>query len=797
MATSKKKVAKKVVKKAKKNKFLGFLLFIVIIGVLVLGGLSYVKLNKVNKSLASVDEKFDAIPNEISSPVDFFSIDVSGASFSWVLDKTYFPTTEELKRPTYTEGNKTTTITLKCVVEMNAIDKILDNILKLGLDEKTWSKNVKILALEATDKEIVEEYASKISLPDVIYANVGLRTSTVMYDGVSLSWESRNPLIMTNEGVVTGTGECELVCTITKGSETVSRVLNITVASALSEYEIINTSFEDYNDSTYTNVDSFQGLELINSLSKDGYATFRVKKDTDDGIINTLSYENLKEIKFSYTYTGSSGGKDTYTKNSYVELLISDDQENYTSLKKETLSDALIHDFSFDLTGKSGYLQVKITTEYSESYIAITDFLLTRYYGASDVKEALLKDIPSKVNANYDFPLTTSLGGVVSYTSSNEEVLSNLGVIKEVSEPTVVTYHVTVSGFAFPVSFDVEIKVVGPSSVEPVEVRFIDLNKNGGNSDCGESTYIRIGNIDVLIDAGDNYNQTFENVKACINEYSLDKEIDYMIATHPDSDHIGGMDEILKEFSVLHLITFVENSGDTTGVFNSYKAAYTEEGCEVCYVTDSYNNNGTCKRRIELANDVYIDIINTTFYELDANATNDNNGRSIVCVLNAYGTKILFTGDAENLGRDIESATKDEIGNIDILKVVHHGTKNGCSLDYLRVVDPEVAIICNGNYLGNKHGHPTYEAISSLYGYDANMKVYTITGGKGGSEGECEKGSSYVCSGNKDNYDFERNGMITITIDDNGYNIVSENYGDSPIEIKDTKFYKEMADAYN
>ena len=456
----------------------------------------------------------------------------------------------------------------------------------------------------------------------------------------------------------------------------------------------------------------------------------------------------------------------------------------------------MIHDFSYDLTGKKGYLQVKISTEYAESYIAVTEFELTRYYGASDVKEALLKDIPSKVSGNYDFPLTTSLGGVVSYTSTNEAVLSNLGVVSEVAEPTIVTYHVSVSGFSFPVSFDVDIKVTSKSQVEPLEIRFIDLNKNGGNSDCGESTYIRIGNIDVLIDAGDNYNQTFENVKACIDEYSLDKELDYVIATHPDSDHIGSMDSVINEYKVLHLITFVENSGDTTGVFNSYKAAYEAENCEVCYVLDSYNNVGTCKRRIELASDVYIDIINTTFYDLDANATNDNNGRSIVCLLYAYGTKVLFTGDAENLGRDIESATKDEIGNIDILKVVHHGTKNGCSEAYLKVIDPEVAIICNGNYLGNKHGHPTYEAISSLYGYDDKMLVYTITGGSGASDAQCEKGSSYVCKGNSELYNYERNGTITIVIDDNGYVITSENYGDNPIQIKDTEFYKEMANAY-
>lgn len=786
MAKSNKKQVKKVVKKAKKNKFLVFLFVLVLIGVAVLGGMSYVKLNKVNGSLSVVEDK-----------IDFFNLEISGMTFEWKVDAKYFPSLNELNRPTYSEGNKTTTISLVGKTKLNVIDKIVDSILKFGLGEKTYSKNVTIIAKAATNAELLSDYKDSLSMPAVVYKDMELRTSSISYDGITISWSSSNPLIMTNDGVITGVGEVTMTATIKKGDDTITKEFKI-ITSLVKDVVVVDYDFNDYSDSTYVNKDQYQDIELTGATSKDGGAYFRLKNDTEDGIIATLAYDNYKKVQFSYAYAGSSAGKGSYTKNSYVELLVSNDNENFELLTKETLADGEIHDFSFDFPNEtSGYLRIKLSTEYAESFIIVDDLYVERFFGSSDVISALQKEIPTKLNKNYDFPLTTPYGGKVTYSSNNEAVLSNLGAVKEVTEPTVVKYNVTVTGFDFPVTFSVDIKVVGPSSVEPLEIRFIDLNKNGGNSDCGESTYIRLGNIDVLIDAGDNYNQTFENVKACINEYSLDKELDYVIATHPDSDHIGGMDDVIKEFKVLHLITFVENSGDTTGVFNSYKEAYTAEGCEVCYVIDSYNNVGNCKRRIELGTDVYIDIINTTFYELDANASNDNNGRSIVCVLNAYGTRVLFTGDAENLGRDIESATKDEIGNIDILKVVHHGTKNGCSQEYLKAIDPEVAIICNGNYLGNKHGHPTYEAISSLYSYDPNMLVYTITGGDGNSDSQCEKGSSFVCKGNSELYNVDRNGTILIVVDDNGYTISSENYGTNPLQIKDTKFYQAMLDAYN
>ena len=129
----------------------------------------------------------------------------------------------------------------------------------------------------------------------------------------------------------------------------------------------------------------------------------------------------------------------------------------------------------------------------------------------------------------------------------------------------------------------------------------------------------------------------------------------------------------------------------------------------------------------------------------------------------------------------------NQVGDIDILKVVHHGTANGTTSEFLNVVDPEVAIICNGNYLGNKHGHPHPTAIKNLYNYDNSILVYCITGG-GTIDGVANKANNtYKCSSEDRFYD--RNGLIILTIDNNGYSLTSEYFGSDLKELKDTKYY--------
>ena len=781
---AKRKSTKRSRNKKKKLSVLSILLIVIIVGVAgVLGFMSMQKLTPIAAELEKISLEMDKLPDEATDKIDFFEVNIVGVKAQWVVDEKYFPTLDTINRPTYSEGDYTTTVTLNCTVELGVIDALVNQFLGI-VENKTFTKKIKIVALPMTDQEAVLEFIDNLKIPETIYTDLTLRTSSVVYDDLVCTWSSSNTNILSNSGSIVSNGEAELTCTVTLGN--VSEVKKFKVLSKdPDEIIVVDTDFSDYEDTKYDNADDFNGITIQGGLYDSDAVKLRVKDDAKAVIVTKL-VDGLKNISFSYEFHTSSKGN-SYAKNTYIELLYSNDGVSFESLLKETLVDSHKHDFSYSFNNQKGYVKVEISTEYSEKFVVIDDFKLTRNFNSTDVYNALQSELPKKLNGNYDLPLTTLYGGNVSYQSQNSN-LTNLGKVTLTDEKQEVTLNVEVTGFDFEVKFDYTVTLLGLNSVTPVEVRFIDVGKYG-SSDCGESIYIKIDTMDFLIDAGDRYDSTYKAVKECLDTYSEDKVIDYVIATHPDSDHIGSMDNVLIDFEVKYLITFSMNEGDDSGVFNAYKTALDNENCKVCTGIESVNGLNGCSKIIELASDVYIEILNTNHYE-----DSGNNPRSIVCILNAYGTRVLFTGDADNHPKNIENDYKDLVGDIDILKVVHHGTANGTTMDFLKAIDPEVAIICNGNYLGNKHGHPSYDAISNLYTYDANMLVYAIAGGTGEN---CELGTSFECpeNGDGENRFYQRNGMITLTIDNNGYDFYSEYNGTNLINIKDTDFYKANAEA--
>ena len=180
---------------------------------------------------------------------------------------------------------------------------------------------------------------------------------------------------------------------------------------------------------------------------------------------------------------------------------------------------------------------------------------------------------------------------------------------------------------------------------------------------------------------------------------------------------------------------------------------------------------------------MFIEILNTQNYE-----GKETNTRSVVCVLNAYGVRTLLTGDADNGDNsNLENDYKDTVGDIDILKAVHHATANGTTSAFLEAVDPETVIVCNGNYLGNKHGHPSPDAINRIYQYDSGIEIYAIVGGDSEECSETSSGS-YKCEVVDGMVD--RNGTIKLTINESGYSISSEYYEDKPLEFSSTNYWK-------
>ncbi|MBO4667733.1 MAG: bacterial Ig-like domain-containing protein [Bacilli bacterium] len=344
-----------------------------------------------------------------------------------------------------------------------------------------------------------------------------------------------------------------------------------------------------------------------------------------------------------------------------------------------------------------------------------------------------------------------------------------------------------------------------------VDIYFIDLGDD--INDCGESTYIKVGDdIDILIDAGETDEISANAVKNVINTYCEDNTLEYVIASHAHSDHIGGMNRVLANYNITNVIEFDykygsdESSNTVIGYY--LRARSKADNIYTAYDLVFNHGNGN-KYEIEIANDISIVLYNTGYLNTTGS---DKNAQSVVCTFEAYGTRVLFTGDAE---KSCEAVYASIVGDIDILKVAHHGTYNATMATTLNYLDPEVAIVCNGNYLGNEYGHPTYDALNRLYTYDNNMKVYAITGAnitdfatvQSSGPGATARVLYQYKSSTRSNFYFkcdspsdalaQRNGNIRVSINESTYVITSEFYNLTPLEIKNTDYYSLMVAHWN
>jgi beta-lactamase superfamily II metal-dependent hydrolase len=231
-----------------------------------------------------------------------------------------------------------------------------------------------------------------------------------------------------------------------------------------------------------------------------------------------------------------------------------------------------------------------------------------------------------------------------------------------------------------------------PATVDEdgLTVHFIDVGQ-------GDSELITIGGKTMLIDAGEvEYGET---VVSYIQNLGITK-LDYIIATHPHSDHIGGLPAVIENFELGRVITpkLPDDMIPTTKVYENFINAVAEKGGKL---TEA------------VAGDEYsLSEANFTVLSPDSDSDfSDLNDWSVVIRL-VYGkTAWVFTGDAE---KPAETAIVDSGRELkaDILKVGHHGSSNSSTADFLAKVTPRWAVIEVG--VGNSYNHPTEAALERL-----------------------------------------------------------------------------------
>lgn len=217
---------------------------------------------------------------------------------------------------------------------------------------------------------------------------------------------------------------------------------------------------------------------------------------------------------------------------------------------------------------------------------------------------------------------------------------------------------------------------------DEIEIHFLDVGQ-------GDAALINDGEFEILIDAGVSAEGT--KVVQYLSDY-VDGDLDVVVATHEDADHIGGLPAVFDAYTVEEVVDNGRTS--TTKTYQTYYNKVQAEGAD--YAVD------TAAQTITLPSGATLEFLPIT-------AVYDNaNDNSVVTMLTYGDVEVLFTGD---LSADVADANSSLFSDVDVLKAGHHGSRTSVNSQFLQTTKPEYVIISAG--LDNSYGHPHEEALSA------------------------------------------------------------------------------------
>lgn len=237
-----------------------------------------------------------------------------------------------------------------------------------------------------------------------------------------------------------------------------------------------------------------------------------------------------------------------------------------------------------------------------------------------------------------------------------------------------------------------------------LQVHFLDVGQ-------GDAIFIETpSGAQVLVDGGRGSSVLGELTKVM---GFFDRDIDMVIGTHPDLDHIGGLIDVLKRYEVSQILT-TENKGESSAA-TLYEQLKEKEGAEIVFA----------RRGHEIALDAST-TLRVLFPETDPSVM-ESNMSSIVFQLQ-YGTStFLLTGDSPKSIEEYLVLVEGESLKSDVLKVGHHGSRTSTSELFLDEVAPAYAVISAGR--DNSYGHPHVEVTDLLF----NKRVEILETAKEGT----------------------------------------------------------------
>lgn len=230
---------------------------------------------------------------------------------------------------------------------------------------------------------------------------------------------------------------------------------------------------------------------------------------------------------------------------------------------------------------------------------------------------------------------------------------------------------------------------------------FLDVDQ----ADCG-LFYLPDGKI-LLVDAGDRGDG--EEIVAYLTGKDIEK-IDYLVATHPHADHIGGMSDIVDSFEIGKIFApkVAENDVPTSKTYEEFLTSVQNKGMKL---------NTAKPGTILFEGQDY----KAECFAPNSADYNNLNDYSITLKLSFGIHSFLLTGDAEALSESEMLSAGFNLDS-DVLKVGHHGSDSSSSLEFLNAVSPKYAVISCGE--GNDYGHPHSETLEKFEKLEGTEKVF-------------------------------------------------------------------------
>ena len=223
-----------------------------------------------------------------------------------------------------------------------------------------------------------------------------------------------------------------------------------------------------------------------------------------------------------------------------------------------------------------------------------------------------------------------------------------------------------------------------------VTIKFIDVGQ-------GEAILIALPEKTMLIDAGPT--GSAPKIAQVLQELGRDK-IDYLVATHPDEDHIGGMADVISNTQIGTI--YAPNKTNNTATYRKFLTAIQNNNLQITLAEAGTIIDQTDSYKLEIL-----------WPKKDANFP-ETNDYSIIIKLTVGNKTFLFTGDAPT-----NAILNSNPGHIDVLKLSHHGSRTGTTEVLIHKLSPTYAVLSYA--VDNSYGHPMQSVLNALHKHSVEV----------------------------------------------------------------------------